>query len=201
MILFTSVNGYNQSFAHFGFNMLALFSFGPHAFGYLKAHRFSDYPSIDGTEAININSTYHFIAFFMTCGVISNLIPHYITLLATRSRTLMNSSASAALVPRPGLGASGAVYSCVAINALAFPDTQIALIFLPMFPIAIGYGFPVLALVDAIGVVRGWQRFGHLAHLSGAAMGVAAYQYGPATWYWGQRILRGGPSQGKSIRK
>jgi rhomboid-like protein len=178
---------------HFAFNMIGLYSFAPETFDNLKFRRMGGFPNVDDNKVtMNINSTYHNIAFFMSCGIIANLIPHYISLLSTRSAALMSSSAAGALVPRPGLGASGAVYSCLTFSALAYPDKSIVLIFLPMLPFSIGYGVCGLCLVDAIGVIRGWHQFGHLTHLTGAAAGVGAYFYGPAAWYWGQYALRGG---------
>jgi rhomboid-like protein len=173
--------------------MLGLYSFGPDCFNYLQSSRIMRYPDIDEKgSSMNINSTYHHIAFFITCGVVANLIPHYISLLAIRSPMLMNSSAAPALIPRPGLGASGAIWSCLAVSGLYDPSTQIVLVFLPMFPFSIGYGLSGMALFDAIGVFRGWQMFGHMQHLTGAAAGVGAYFYGPAAWYWAQWSLRGG---------
>jgi rhomboid-like protein len=32
--------------------------------------------------------------------------------------------------------------------------------------------------VDTIGLIRGWQRFDHMAHLCGAAFGVIWYLWG-----------------------
>jgi rhomboid-like protein len=181
---------------HFAFNMIALYSFGAPAFNYLKQQRVFGYPNIDDRGSMNIDTTYHNIAFFASCGVLANLAPHYITLLASRSPALMRSSAAPALIPRPSLGASGAVYSCLAVCAMAYPKMSVSLIFLPMVPIPIGWGFPALAAVDAFGVLRGWHRFGHLTHLTGAAAGVGAFYYGASAWYWGQSLLRGGQIRG-----
>jgi rhomboid-like protein len=176
---------------HFGFNMFAMYGFAPIAFDYLKRQRIFGYPNTNDMGSMNIDSTPYYVAFFLTCGVLANLAPHYITLLASRSPALMRSSAAAALIPRPGLGASGAVYSCLAISAFAHPQHSVALIFLPMVPIPIGLGFPAIVCVDAIGILRGWQRLGHLTHLTGAAVGYGAYKYGASAWYWGQSMLRG----------
>lgn len=77
-----------------------------------------------------------------------------------------------------------------AISALAHPDLSIILVFLPMFPIAIGTAFPALVAVDAVGVLCGWTTLGHLTHLTGAAVGVSAYHYGAMVWYKGQCTFR-----------
>lgn len=57
----------------------------------------------------------------------------------------------------PSLGASGAIYGTVTLTALAFPDTQIALIFPPTWPIPIQWGVGGLVALDIIGALRGWR--------------------------------------------
>lgn len=177
--------------------MLALYSFGPPCFDYLQRRRRTEYPNVDESiparkRMMNMNSTFHHIAFFISCGVCANLIPHYIALLSMRSRTLMLSGAAPALLPTPGLGASGAVYSCLLVEAIHNPDHQIAIIFLPFIPFSIGYGVTGMIALDTIGVLRGWSTFGHLCHLSGAAIGASAYHHGPYVWYKAQSLLKGG---------
>lgn len=177
--------------------MVGLYSFGPAFFNYLTVRRMTQYPNLDESVpgekiTMNLNSTFHSIAFFISCGVCANLIPHYIRLLSIRSRTLMLAKAGPALLPMSSQGASGAVYSCLVVDAIANPDSQIALIFFPFIPISIGYGITGMLALDTIGVLRGWHTFDHLCHLSGAAIGVGAYHYGPAVWYKAQSLLRGG---------
>jgi len=57
----------------------------------------------------------------------------------------------------PSLGASGAVYSAVVLTALAYPHSEIALIFPPTPPIPIQWGVGALVALDCIGVIRGWR--------------------------------------------
>ena len=57
----------------------------------------------------------------------------------------------------PSLGASGAVYGCVTLTALAFPESQVALFIPPSYPISIQYGVGGLVLLDTIGIIRGWR--------------------------------------------
>ncbi|KZT43234.1 hypothetical protein SISSUDRAFT_1069068 [Sistotremastrum suecicum HHB10207 ss-3] len=82
----------------------------------------------------------------------------------------------------PSLGASGAVYSTLAITALAFPETHVSLIFPPTGSIPIEYGFAGLVLIDTVGILRGWRLFDHWAHLGGAAFGAFYWMYGPTIW-------------------
>lgn len=57
----------------------------------------------------------------------------------------------------PSLGASGAIYSAVALTAMAFPHTEIALMIPPSFPIPIQWGVGALVVVDIVGALRGWR--------------------------------------------
>lgn len=57
----------------------------------------------------------------------------------------------------PSLGASGAIYAAVTLTALAFPNTEIALMIPPSFPIPIQWGVGGLVALDIIGVLRGWR--------------------------------------------
>lgn len=101
----------------------------------------------------------------------------------------------------PSLGASGAIYGTVTLTALAFPDTEIALLFPPTFPIPIQWGVGGIIALDLLGALRGWRYvtgsvswaqprtahdqhrfFDHYAHLGGAAFGALYYLYGPRIW-------------------
>jgi hypothetical protein len=77
----------------------------------------------------------------------------------------------------PSLGASGALMAVLWVFVSAFPDNQLALIFLPFVPFkAINMAFAIGAF-DVMGALRGWQALDHAAHLGGAVVG-AAYFYG-----------------------
>lgn len=82
---------------------------------------------------------------------------------ATPSTTAASTAAAAAVAETsaptilPSLGASGAIYSAVTLTALAFPNTEIALLFPPSFPIPIQWGVGGLLAIDVIGALRGWR--------------------------------------------
>jgi rhomboid-like protein len=57
----------------------------------------------------------------------------------------------------PSLGASGAIYSCVIITALGFPEAQVSLFIPPTYPIPIQWGVGGLLALDITGVLRGWR--------------------------------------------
>ncbi|EIW79077.1 hypothetical protein CONPUDRAFT_145250 [Coniophora puteana RWD-64-598 SS2] len=99
-----------------------------------------------------------------------------------------SSSAAAAAAARPilpSLGASGAIYACLTLNALAWPHAEMSLVFPPLpFGVPLRMGAAALVAMDITGLVRGWRLFDHWAHLGGAAFGVGYYAYGTEWWEW-----------------
>ncbi|QTD38125.1 rhomboid family intramembrane serine protease [Polaribacter batillariae] len=80
------------------------------------------------------------------------------------------------------VGASGAIMGLLAAFGINFPDSKLALIFLPI-PIAAKYFIPVLLGYEMLSGIFGWSSvFGinvaHFAHLGGAIVG------GLIAWYW-----------------
>ena len=152
----------HQSITHLAFNSIALYSFGSAAYTFLAQQ---------DPQMIHLpssTSAYHFLAFFLAAGLASSLGSHLTTVLFRLPRLLRSistSSASASISSRmaaertflPSLGASGAIYGALTMTALAYPDASVSLIFLPMVPIPIGVGMGAMVLVDALGVIRGWQ--------------------------------------------
>ncbi|KIY53013.1 hypothetical protein FISHEDRAFT_34470 [Fistulina hepatica ATCC 64428] len=82
----------------------------------------------------------------------------------------------------PGLGASGAIYSCMVVCALAFPDATVAFFIPPGLTLNIRTGVSLVVLLDVIGVIRGWRFFAHWVHLGGALFGYLTYHYDPKIW-------------------
>ncbi|KAL0569714.1 hypothetical protein V5O48_012243 [Marasmius crinis-equi] len=101
--------------------------------------------------------------------------------VASATSSTATAVSKAPLIPS-SLGASGAVYACVTMTALAFPQAQVSLIFPPSYPIDIQTAVVGLVAFDMIGIMRGWKVIDHWAHLGGAAFGAAYYAYGPKIW-------------------
>ncbi|KAJ7043586.1 hypothetical protein C8F04DRAFT_1072638 [Mycena alexandri] len=179
--LLTSVFSHHGGF-HLLFNSMALLSFGAAAGNFLYARQ-AQLPS----NPLESTSAYHFLAFFISAGVFASLGSHAIrvrmydafvrTFPATAARPRINGS----------LGASGAIYACVTLSALAFPDARVAPLFVP-FSVPIQTGVGALMLLDVVGVLRGWRMFDHIAHLSGAMCGVLYYFFGPSLWNGYRRL-------------
>lgn len=108
-----------------------------------------------------------FVASYLATGIGANVVSHVLSLATRRFRPVM-----------PGLGASGAIYGLLAGTAVLYPNSSVSLIFLPFIPIKMGYALPAMMGFDLAGVMLGWRRFDHYAHLAGASIGLAYMTYG-----------------------
>lgn len=81
----------------------------------------------------------------------------------------------------PAVGASGAIYGILVAFGMSFPNSKLALIFLPV-PVPAKYFIPVLIGIDLFSGVTGFSIFGggvaHFAHVGGALVGFLL------VWYW-----------------
>jgi rhomboid-like protein len=71
------------------------------------------------------------------------------------------------------LGASGAIATLIGAYAVMNPDAQLYVIFLPFLMLRAKTFVACLAVVETLGIVRGWKVLDHVAHLSGLGWGVA----------------------------
>ncbi|EOR01536.1 hypothetical protein E3P77_03117 [Wallemia ichthyophaga] len=146
----------HRSIAHLGFNMLALYSFGPLSFKFLERQQHAD--TVEGT------AVFKWLSLYLSAGCMSNLA----SISATKylQRSLM-----------PSLGASGAVYSTLVMSAYSNPDIKVNLIFLPFFGFPISTGVMAMVGFDVAGLLAGWKLLDHAAHLGGAAFGAFGCYY------------------------
>lgn len=109
------------------------------------------------------------LTYILLAGLFSSYVSHIISTrvrLPVLLRALMSTPTIAEAVPAaartgmtiaPSLGASGAIYATVTASALAFPDANVSLIFLPFVSIPIGAGVGGMVCLDIIGIIRGWR--------------------------------------------
>ncbi len=81
----------------------------------------------------------------------------------------------------PAVGASGAIYGVLVAFGMSFPNSKLALIFLPV-PIPAKFFIPIMIGIDLFSGVTGFSIFGggvaHFAHVGGALVGFLLM------WYW-----------------
>lgn len=81
----------------------------------------------------------------------------------------------------PAVGASGAIYGILVAFGMSFPNSKLALIFLPV-PIPAKFFIPILIAIDLFSGITGFSIFGggvaHFAHVGGALVGFLL------VWYW-----------------
>lgn len=174
--LVTSFFSHSSPF-HLAFNMFALSSLSP--------------------ALVSLLGAGHFLAFYMTAGVVANLgaVAHGLVRSlvhvwrgvrrhghhseATLARKMQAEMQSLPLLF--GLGASGAVFALFAANARLFPDQEWMLIFLPGIPIRSETMLTGLVCFDTLGLVvtaLGTSTgLGHAAHLTGVMCGLLYMQY------------------------
>ncbi|OAV99696.1 hypothetical protein PTTG_00517 [Puccinia triticina 1-1 BBBD Race 1] len=169
----------HSSALHFGFNMMALYSIGSTAHDFLT-HRLRASREIDPVQIPESTPTYHFLAFYLFAGLAASFGSHAYSLLIRAPRLLkwrqgLANSSTPPTPILPSLGASGAIYGCLTMTALAFPEAHVSLIFLPWVPLKIGNAVFGAMLFDFIGVIRNWRYFDHMAHLCGGFAGIFWY--------------------------
>ncbi|XP_055639803.1 presenilins-associated rhomboid-like protein, mitochondrial [Toxorhynchites rutilus septentrionalis] len=129
-----------------------------------------------------------FLGLYLSAGVIASFASHLF-------KTVMAQ-------PGLSLGASGAIMAILAYVCTVYPDTQLSIVFLPMFTFSAGAAIKVIMGIDLAGVVLGWKIFDHAAHLGGAVFGMFWAYYGSQRiWplrehfvgYWHE--LRGPPKK------
>ncbi|GAO51534.1 rhomboid-domain-containing protein [Saitoella complicata NRRL Y-17804] len=144
----------HAEFWHLGLNMVGLYSFGG--------------------SMITAMGAPHFTAFYLSSGVLASLISH---LFRTSSLRLASASTHTS-----SLGASGALYSLLALTAYYYPSTSVSLLFVPFVAFPLKFFMPGLMAMDVAGILGRWGRFDHVAHLGGAVVGFGWAMMGVPMW-------------------
>ena len=133
-----------------------------------------------------------FIAFFQEHGVGRGMDVEQLNTLANRWSTDLSNPAyindsivyvkegSQAILSRPTVGASGAVFGCLAAFGYLFPNTLIYIYF--FFPIKAKWFVILYAAAELwMGIRNSGGSVAHFAHLGGALIGFLL------VWYWNKR--------------
>uniref|UniRef100_UPI00358E16E6 presenilin-associated rhomboid-like protein, mitochondrial isoform X1 n=1 Tax=Myxine glutinosa TaxID=7769 RepID=UPI00358E16E6 len=123
--------------------------------------------SFSGTGESLLGSE-HYLAFLLSAGLVSSL--------ASYAAKVAKATAG------PSLGASGAIMALVGLVCWQYPDSRLALIFLPTFSFPASYALAGVMAFDTAGLLLGWRTFDHAAHLGGVLWGI---------WYanWGYSLI------------
>ncbi|KAL3056859.1 hypothetical protein OYC64_007354 [Pagothenia borchgrevinki] len=121
------------------------------------------------SSAVSMLGREQFIALYLSAGVVSSFFSYFCKTATGRFG--------------PSLGASGAIMTVLAAVCTKMPESQLALIFLPMFTFSSAYALKAIVAMDTAGIVLGWRYFDHAAHLGGSLFGI---------WYitFGQELIR-----------
>ncbi|KAG1688948.1 Presenilins-associated rhomboid-like protein, mitochondrial [Nymphon striatum] len=99
-----------------------------------------------------------FAATYISAGVVSS----FASLMCKVFTSKANSS----------LGASGAILGILGFTCTEFPDSKLALVFLPFYTFTAGQGLIAVITMDTAGILFGWKLFDHAAHLGGVLCGM-----------------------------
>lgn len=173
----------HQSFLHFLFNNVALWSIGGSAL-IVAAHRLPD-------AVPEASPTPHFLAFFASAGVFAATLSHLVSAIRFKRIAALHglNTARNTVGRQASLGSSGAVYAALVMSACAFPDAKLGIIFLPFITVPIGMGVVGLVAADVAGVLFRWRMFDHWAHLGGAAFGWMYWHWGAEGWQRLKKVL------------
>ncbi|XP_043255291.1 presenilins-associated rhomboid-like protein, mitochondrial [Colletes gigas] len=147
-----------SSFSHYSFLHLATNMYVLHSFSSL---------------AVTALGKEQFVALYLTSGVVSNFVSNlYKVSLGVQSLSL---------------GASGAVMGILGFVCTQFPDTYLAIIFLPMYKFTASMGIKAVMGLDILGCILRWQYFDHAAHLGGVLFGMFWQAWGNSN-IWQNRM-------------
>lgn len=117
-----------------------------------------------------------FLALYLSSGVIASFASHLYKV--------------AYGLPGLSLGASGAIMGILGFVCTQYPDTRLAILFLPMFTFTAGTAIKVIMSLDFTGCLLGWKFLDHAAHLGGALFGIFWQAFGnPYIWQKREPIL------------
>jgi len=124
------------------------------------------------TAAVMVMGREQFMAFYLSAGVTSSFASYIHKMAVGRGVS--------------SLGASGAIMGMLGLVCTQFPNTHLAILFLPMFTFTAGSAIKVLVAADTAGILFGWRLFDHAAHLGGALLGIAYCKWGHE-YIWSKR--------------
>ena len=187
------------SIMHIAFNMFGLWMFGSPLEQMWGRNKFLFFYFSAGLGAGAIYTLVNYYQFngvyelFVNAGLNKSEILTILDLGQTNDIRVVNSITQeqfeqiTSIYRTQAVGASGAIYGVLVAFGMSFPNSKLALIFLPV-PIAAKYFIPALIALDLFSGVTGFSLFGggiaHFAHVGGALIGFII------AWYWKQNQFK-----------
>jgi membrane associated rhomboid family serine protease len=179
-------------FMHIFFNMYALWAFGSPLENSWGKKKFLFFYISAGLGATLIHTSVNYlylnqgISALESSGIDKNVIMELLrqgkynpVWYEFASKTTIDNMLSS--FSTPAVGASGAIYGVLVAFGIAFPNSELFLMFVPV-PIKAKYFIPALIGLDLFSGVTGYSLFGagiaHFAHVGGALFGFIM------AWYW-----------------
>lgn len=167
---------------HIIFNMLTLWSFGPILEQTLGERKYLILYFASGLGAFFLFNLWNFIEVQQISNELQNLGFNVNAYLSGAKVNLVGTSES--IIQQKSLvenldnimktrmvGASGAIFGVVAAFATLYPDSKIAMMFIPI-PMKVKYLMPIVILVSIwLGISGNGGGIAHLAHVGGALVG------------------------------
>lgn len=167
---------------HIIFNMLTLWSFGPILEQTLGERKYLILYFASGLGAFFLFNLWNFIEVQQISNELQNLGFNVNAYLSGAKVNLIGTSES--IIQQKSLvenldnimktrmvGASGAIFGVVAAFATLYPDSKIAMMFIPI-PMKVKYLMPIVILVSIwLGISGNGGGIAHLAHVGGALVG------------------------------
>nr|CAG4638509.1 EOG090X07NR [Cyclestheria hislopi] len=122
--------------------------------------------------AVHVMGKEQFLAFYLSAGVISSFASHAVKVLMKQ--------------PGLSLGASGAIMGVLGFFCTQFPNSQLAVAFIPSLNFSADTGLKALIAFDTLGLLLKWKLFDHAAHLGGALFGLVWCHWGQQQ-FWDRR--------------
>nr|CAG4644859.1 EOG090X07NR [Leptodora kindtii] len=105
-----------------------------------------------------------FLAFYLSAGVVSSMASHFIKALTLQQGL--------------SLGASGAIMGLLAVFCSSYPDSRLAIAFIPNFDFSADTGLKAVLFIDFLGLALRWKFLDHAGHLGGALFGLFWHYWG-----------------------
>ncbi len=170
------------SIMHILFNMLTLWSFGPILEQTLGERKYLILYFVSGLGAFFLFNLWNFVEVQQISNELQNLGFNVNAYLSGAKVNLIGTSESIIqqkslvenldnIMKTPMVGASGAIFGVVAAFATLYPDSKIAMMFIPI-PMKVKYLMPIVILVSIwLGISGNGGGIAHLAHVGGALVG------------------------------